>query len=45
MRFKPIFEVYLGEKDGLVQKTGNDAHHFSWWRSTEFDLKTIKIID
>jgi hypothetical protein len=42
MRSKPIFEVDLNEKDGLILQTGNDIHHFSWWRSTEFDLSTIK---
>ena len=45
MRSKPIFQVDLTEKDGLVQQTGNDLHHFSWWRSTEFDLNTIKILE
>jgi hypothetical protein len=45
MRSKPIFQLDLLEKDGLVQQTGNDEHHFSWWRSTEFDLETIKIIE
>jgi hypothetical protein len=45
MRSKPIFQVDLTEKDGLIQQTGNDKHHFSWWRSTEFDLSTIKILD
>ena len=45
MRLKPIFEIDLTKKDGLVQQTGNDPHHFSWWRSTEFNFETIKIID
>ncbi len=45
MRSKPIFQVDLTEKDGLVQQTGNDPHHFSLWRSTEFDLNTIKILE
>jgi hypothetical protein len=45
MRSKPIFQIDLTEKDGLIQQTGNDAHHFSWWRSTEFDLSSIKILE
>jgi len=45
MRSKPVFQVDLTEKDGLVQQTGNDMHHFSWWRTTEFDLNTIKIFE
>ena len=45
MRVKPIFQLDLSEKDGLIQQTGSDLHHFSWWRSTEFDLEKIKILD
>jgi hypothetical protein len=45
MRSKSIFQVDLKENDGLVQQTGNDEHHFSWWRSTQFDLSTLKILD
>ncbi len=45
MRSKPIFQVNLTEKDGLIEQTGNDSHHYSWWRSTEFKLSTIKIIE
>jgi hypothetical protein len=45
MRSKPIFQVDLTEKDGMVQQTGNDPHHYSWWRSTEFDLKKIKTLE
>ena len=37
MRSKPVFEVDLTQKDGLIQQTGNDLHHFPWWRSMEFD--------
>lgn len=44
MRSKPVFQLELMEADGLVQQTGNDLHHFSWWRSTAFDLATIKIL-
>lgn len=45
MRSKVIVQVVLTEKDGLIQQTGNDPHHFSWWRSTAFDLQTIHIIE
>jgi len=45
MRSKPVFQVDLTKKDGMVQQTGNDLHHFSWWRSMEFDLSTIKILE
>jgi hypothetical protein len=45
MRSKPVFQLDLRENDGVVQQTGNDIHHFSWWRSTDFDLATIKILE
>lgn len=45
MRSKSIFQLELNPDDGLIQQTGNDEHHFSWWRSTAFDLETIKILD
>ena len=45
MRLKPIFQIDFTEKDGLIQQTGNDLHHFSWWRSIEFNLESIKILD
>ena len=45
MAAMPIFQVDLTEKDGLVLQTSGDKHHFSWWRSTQFDLSMIKILD
>lgn len=45
MRMKPIFEIPLQEKDGLILQTSNDLHHYSWWRSTEFNLDDINISD
>jgi hypothetical protein len=45
MRNKPIFQLELTEIDGLILQTSKDKHHFSWWRSTQFDLETVKILD
>ena len=36
---------HIDRKDGLIQQTGKDTHHFSWWRSTEFDLSMINTLD
>jgi hypothetical protein len=44
MRGKPLLKLDLIASDGMIQQTGNDPHHFSWWRSTQFDLQTIKIV-
>lgn len=44
MRLKPIFQLELEAKDGLILQTGIDLHHFSWWRSIDFDIHNLKII-
>jgi hypothetical protein len=44
MRSKPIYQVDLTEGDGWVLQTGQDPHHFSWWRSTDFEISNIKIV-
>lgn len=45
MRGKPLLQLNLTAPDGLIQQTGNDPHHFSWWRSAQFDLQTTKIVN
>ncbi|MBK8426701.1 MAG: hypothetical protein IPL27_12350 [Lewinellaceae bacterium] len=45
MRLKVLFQLELIEKDGLIQQTSKDIHHFSWWRSITFDLESIKILE
>lgn len=44
LRGKPLIRLDLTPADGLAQQTGNDLRHFSWWRSTQFDLTTCKIV-
>jgi hypothetical protein len=44
LRKKTIVKLDLRPADGLIQQTGNDSHHFSWWRSKEFNTEKIKII-
>jgi hypothetical protein len=44
MRSKPIFQLNLVEKDGLVQQTGKNIHHFSWWRSMDFNIDIVKTV-
>ena len=45
LRNKSIAELPLTRKDGAILHTGANPHHYSWWRSTAFDLTNIKIID
>lgn len=45
MAKKLIYQIDLMPKDGLVLQTGEEEHHFSWWRSTQFEMASIKKID
>lgn len=39
-----IAEVILQPKDGVMKKTFSDSH-FSWWRSTDFDVSQTKVLE
>ena len=39
-----IAVVTLQPKDGVMKKTFSDSH-YSWWRSTDFDVSQAKIVD
>ena len=43
-RHAHIAEVVLTPKDGVMKKTFS-ASHYSWWRSTNFNISTAKIIE
>jgi hypothetical protein len=34
---KPIVEITLTSDSGVVQQTGGDMNHYSWWRLATFD--------
>lgn len=36
-KHKTKVKITLGQDDGVAMKTGKDSH-YSWWRSTSFDL-------
>ena len=38
-----IAEITLEPKDGMIKKTFSDSH-YSWWRSTNFDVSQATII-
>lgn len=40
---KHIVELTLKTQDGLILKTGRTKGHYSWWRTKQFQLNTIKI--
>lgn len=37
-RNKSIVRLKLVSTDGVAKKTGNNKSHFSWWRSSLFDI-------
>lgn len=40
---KFIAEIVLAPPDGLILKTYK-KHHYSWWRSTDFNLQTVTVL-
>lgn len=40
MKGKPnnVLELNLSPENGLILQTGRNIHHFSWWKSSVFDL-------
>jgi hypothetical protein len=39
-----VVEVVLLPKDGVMKKTFSDSH-YSWWRSTDFEVSQAKMIE
>jgi len=37
-RDKFVVKVKLGPSNGVILKTGRNKNHYSWWRSTNFDI-------
>lgn len=42
-----IGELVLTKSDGLIAHTPNknSTNHYSWWRSKEFDIKTVRLVN
>ncbi|MBK8564765.1 MAG: hypothetical protein IPN76_15875 [Saprospiraceae bacterium] len=43
-RNKVIAELTLYKKDGLIKQTFKN-NHYSWWRSDDFSIESVKILD
>lgn len=39
-----IVKIELGEKDGKIKKTFRNSH-YSWWRSSLFDVSQSKAVE
>lgn len=45
LRNKKIIQVNLTPQDGVIQKTGRNPNHYSWWRSTNFDVNNVIVVN
>ena len=43
-RWKAVLGIELNNSDGLVKKTFKDPNHYSWWRTTNFELTKVVLI-
>lgn len=42
--FKGIVSLLLNPTDGVVKQTGAHRSHFTWWRTTTFNLSNLKML-
>lgn len=42
--FNGVAELNLNPTDGVLQKTGKDDKHYTWWRTNQFDINSAKMI-
>lgn len=42
-KFKGVAKLLLNPQDGVLAKTGGE-NHYTWWRSTSFDINSAEII-
>ena len=43
--FKGLAKITLNPTDGVLKKTGKDDKHYTWWRTTSFDVNSAEIIN
>lgn len=41
---KGLAKLRLKPTDGVLQKTGKDDNHYTWWRTTSFDPQSAEIV-
>ena len=42
-KFKGVAKVLLNPQDGVLAKTGGE-NHYTWWRTTSFDINSAEIV-
>lgn len=43
-KLKGVAKIDLNPTDGVVKKTCKDTSHYTWWRTTSFDVNTANMI-
>lgn len=43
-KFKGVAKLQLNPQDGVLAKTGGE-NHYTWWRTTSFDINTVEMIE
>ena len=43
--FSGVIELNLNPTDGVVKQTGSHKSHYTWWRTTSFNLSNLKMLD
>lgn len=43
-KFKGVAKILLNPQDGVLAKTGGE-NHYTWWRTTNFDINSAEILN
>jgi hypothetical protein len=43
-QYKGIIALVLNPMDGVVKQTGAHRSHFTWWRTTSFQMSNVKML-
>lgn len=44
-KFKGIILLTLNPLDGVVKQTGVHRSHYTWWRTQNFDMENLKMLE
>ena len=42
--FKGVISLVLNPKDGVVKQTGAHRSHYTWWRTTSFQITNLNML-
>lgn len=43
-RFKGIIAMNLNKEDGVLKQTGKNLAHYTWWRTQQFSIENLKML-